>query len=59
MKKKIIGQNLVIVSLLMLASAFVALYYNIKYGETDFVPLLVPSLATFAVGFILFLLGRK
>ena len=59
MKKKIIGQNLVIVSLLMLASAFVALYYNMKYGETDFVSLLVPSLATFAVGFILFLLGRK
>lgn len=59
MKKKIIGQNLVIVSILMLSSAFVALYYNINYGEKDFVPLLVPSLATFAVGFILFLLGRK
>ncbi|MBO7570946.1 MAG: TrkH family potassium uptake protein [Bacteroidales bacterium] len=59
MKKKIIGQNLVMVSLLMLASAFVALYYNVNYGETDFVPLLVPSLATFALGFILFLLGRK
>jgi len=59
MKKKIIGQNLVIVSVLMLASAFVALYYNVKYGETDFVPLLIPSLATFAVGFVLFLLGRK
>lgn len=59
MKKKIIGQNLVMVSMLMLASAFVALYYNINYGEKDFIPLLVPSLATFFIGAILFLLGRK
>jgi trk system potassium uptake protein TrkH len=43
----------------MLASAFVALYYNINYGEKDFIPLLVPSLATFLLGFILFLLGRR
>ena len=59
MKKKIIGQNLVIVSILMLASAFVALYYNVNYGENDFIPLLVPALATFAIGFILFLFGRR
>ena len=59
MKKKIIGQNLVIVSILMLASAFVALYYNVNYGEKDFIPLLVPALATLAIGFVLFLLGRR
>ncbi len=59
MKKKIIGQNLLMVSLLMLASAFVALYYNTKYGETDFWALLWTSVITFGVGFALHFLGRK
>jgi len=59
MKKKVIGQNLIMVSLLMLASSFVALYYNIKYEETDFLALLIPSLMTLSVGFFIFFFGRK
>ncbi|MCF0206782.1 MAG: TrkH family potassium uptake protein, partial [Bacteroidales bacterium] len=59
MIKKIIGQNLLIVSLLMLTSAFVALYYNIKYGEEDFLSLLITSLLTMTAGFALFFIGRK
>ena len=59
MKKKVIGQNLIMVSLLMLASSFVALYYNIKYEETDFLALLIPSLVTLAIGFFIFFFGRK
>lgn len=47
------------VSVLMLISAAVALYYNIKYGESDFWALLGSSFVVFATGFLLFLFGRK
>ena len=43
----------------MLASAFVALYYNINYGETDFLSLLIPSLMTMLTGLILYFIGRN
>lgn len=47
------------VSMLMLVSSFVALYYNVKYGETDFAALLWPAVITFNIGGVLFFLGRK
>ncbi len=45
--------------MLMLASALVSLYYNVKYDESDFLSLLWPSLLTFAVGGMLYYMGRR
>lgn len=47
------------VSVLMFFSAFVALYYNIRCGESDFLSLLIPSILTLLVGFVLYMFGRN
>lgn len=59
MRNKIFGILLMLEAAFMLLASLVALYYNIKLGETDFTCLLYPSLGTGVIGFVLLLIGRS